>query len=282
MKDRKILITGGSGNIGKYIIEELKEKYQLVTFSRTSPKDKKVKFIKGDILKIKDLENACKGIDIVIHLAALLPKDEPEKIFKVNVIGTFNLLEVCCKKKVKRVIFASSNSCPGFIYQKKRLEPEYLPIDENHPLKPQDPYGLSKLIGEEICRNYTNRCGIETICLRPPWIWFPEKAKVYEPFVKIHEAWAHSLWVYQDVRDVAQAFRLAVEVKGIKHERIFISARDNGTEYPTPDLIRKYYPKVKKINKSKLRGRASLIDISKARKILGYKPKYTWRDILFQ
>ena len=279
--NKKILITGGNGNLGKYIIEKLREKYELITFGRTSPKNKKVKFIKGNILKIKDLENACKGIDMVIHLAALLGRDKPEKIFKVNVIGTFNLLESCCREKIKRVIFASSDSCLGFVYQKRHLEPEYLPIDENHPLRPQDAYGLSKLIGEEICRSYTNRYGIETICLRPSWIWFPEKAKLYEPFVKIPEAWAHMLWVYNDPRDVAQAFRLAIEAQRIKHERIFISARDNGTKYRTFDLIKKYYPEVKKIRKSKLRDRSSLVDISKARKILGYQPKYTWRDILF-
>ncbi|MDD5584676.1 MAG: NAD(P)-dependent oxidoreductase [Candidatus Omnitrophica bacterium] len=278
MKSKRILITGGSGKLGAYIIEELKNKHQLLVFDRVAPEEKCMKFFKGNILQIKDIEKACCGIDTVIHLAALVGADTPEKIFKTNALGTLNLLESCVKQKVKRVVFASSISCLGFIYQKERLQPHYLPIDEKHPVKPHDAYGLSKLVGEEMCQTYTEKYAIETICLRPPWIWFPHDSKIYESFVKIHEAWPCLLWAYQDARDVARAFCLAVNAKGITHERIFISARDNGTQYTTLDLVKQYYPAVR-INKSKLSGNASLIDISKAGKILKYRPRYTWRDI---
>lgn len=279
MQKKRILITGGSGKLGTHIIEKLKDKYQLTVFDKVPPREKYVKFFKGDILRIKDTEKACHGMDTVIHLAALVAADTPEKIFRVNVLGTFNLLESCVKEKVKRVIFASSISCLGFVYQEKRLQPHYLPLDEKHPAKPQDIYGLSKLIGEELCKFYTDKYGIETICLRPPWIWFRRDSKIYGSFVKIHEAWPCLLWAYQDARDVAQAFYRAVQVKGIEHEIIFISSNDNGTKYTTLDLVKRYYPAAK-IQKSKLGANASLIDISKARKILKYRPQYTWRDIL--
>lgn len=280
MKRKKILITGGSGKLGKYIINELKDKYNLIIFDKSAPLDKSVEFFKGNILKRRSIKKACGNVDTVIHLAALVVSDNPEEIFKVNVLGTVNLLESCVEKKIRRVIFASSISCLGFVYQKQLPHPQYFPIDEKHPANPKDTYGLSKLIGEYICQAYTERYGIETICLRPPWIWFPEEAKTYEPFVKIHEAWPCLLWAYQDARDAARAFRLAIAVRGVKHERILVTSNDNGTKYPTFNLIARHYPSLKKVCQNKLTAKASLVNIRKAKKILNYRPKYTWKDIV--
>lgn len=280
MKRKKILITGGSGKLGSYIIDALGPAYQVTVFDRMAPRKKCAHFLKGNISRIQAVEDACRDIDTVIHLAAIVTSTEPEKTFKVNIQGTYNLLESCAKNKVKRVIFASSISGLGFIYQKKRLQPRYLPIDEHHPAQPKDAYGLSKIIGEKMCQEYTRTCGIETICLRPPWIWFPEDSKLYEPFTKIHEAWPCLLWAYQDARDTAKAFCLAIEAKRITHETIFLSAGGNGTKYPTLNLINQYYPLVKKIDARALSGDRSLIGIGKAKKILGFTPQYTWHDTI--
>lgn len=282
MKKKQVLVTGGSGKLGRYVVEELRRRYRVVVFDKISPQNKGVGFIRGDILKADAVERACRGMDAAVHLAGLVRADTPEKILKVNVLGTLHLLDGCCRNGVKRVVFASSISCLGFVYRKKPLAPQYLPIDENHPARPQDAYGLSKLLGELICRAYTARYAIETVCLRPPWIWFPGEAGVYEPFVKIHEAWPCLLWAYQDARDAARAFSLAISARGVKHERLFIASKDNGTRYPTLELIARYYPALKKLQRDKLAGKASLINIDKARSVLKYRPRYTWRDILAQ
>jgi len=279
----RVLITGGSGNLGRYIVEEMKGKYEISLFDIKETEREDVRFFKGDILDISGLEKATKGVDAVIHLAAIPNPlfDTPERVFNVNVQGTFNVLEVASKCKVKRVVMASSDSTLGFVFKVNScLIPEYLPIDESHPLKPEDPYGLSKLVGEEICASYTRGKGIETICLRICYIWFPHLKDAYRPLVDDPAQWWKTLWVYEDARDAARAFRLAVEAPGLKHERLFICADDNGTREESLDLIERYYPQVKRIYVERLKERASLISNEKAKEILGFSPRYSWRNLL--
>ena len=288
----KVLITGGSGNLGRYVVEEMKSHgHEVAVFDAKEPRDKSVKFIKGDLLKLADLESACRGIEAVIHLAAIANPTlaEHEIVFNVNVMGTFNALEASMKCKVRRFVLASSDSTLGFLFRvNPPLIPQYLPVDEGHPLETEDPYGLSKQVGEEVCLMFTRRYGIETVCLRICFVWFPDEFRYgnnvgspenYRGLVESADAWGPGLWVYQDARDAAQAFRLGAEVPGLKHERLFISADENGTKVDSLDLIRKYYPSVKNVDEAKLKGRASLICCDRAKKALGYKPKYSWRDL---
>ncbi|MBC7328741.1 NAD(P)-dependent oxidoreductase [bacterium] len=278
----RVLITGGAGNLGRYVIEEMRGYYELVIFDIKEPENKDFKFIRGDILDIHSLERALKGIDVVVHLAAIPhPLSEPaERVFNVNAMGTFNVLEAASKCKVKRVVMASSDSTLGFVFRvNDSLAPEYFPIDEAHPCKPEDPYGLSKLVGEEICEAYTRRTGIETVCLRICFVWFPHLKENYRPLFEEPDTWWKTLWVYEDARDAALAFRLAVEKEELRHERMFICADDNGTKEQSLELIRKYYPKVKRVDEERLKGRASLVSNEKAKRVLGFYPKYSWKDL---
>ena len=261
----------------------MKGKHEITVFDSKEPLDKEVKFIKGDILDIAGLESAFRDVEAIIHLAAIPnPKiDSPERVFNVNAMGTFNVLEGAARCKVRRVVMASSDSTLGFLFRANPpLMPEYLPIDESHPLKTEDPYGLSKLVDEEICQMYTRRAGMETICLRICWVWFPHMAEDYRALVDDPEKWWQYLWVYEDARDAAQAFRLGTEVPGLKHERLFVCADDNGTRVDSLELIKKYYPGIKKVDEAKLKGRASLISAEKAKKILRYRPEYSWKDLI--
>jgi len=277
----KVLVTGGSGKLGNYIIPLLKEKYDITVFDFKEPSQQVNKFINGDIVNLDNCRKACEGIDTVIHLAAIpVPfRDPPEKVFHVNVMGTFNVLEASCNSNVKRVIFASSDGVLGFVFQEKKFSPEYIPIDEEHPFKPQDSYGLSKLVGEEICKAYTRRYDIQTICLRPMFIRFPEMRDEFNFLADDPSEWWKGLWTYTDARDAAQAFYLTLENEHLKqHDAFYICADNNGTREKTRTLIEKYYPEVKKISHS-LGEYDSLISCAKAKKILGYKPKFTWRDL---
>jgi len=274
----KVIVTGGSGRVGRYVVAELLRKHDVTVFDLNKPDYSEIKFVKGDITILEDCVKAFRGVDAIIHLAAIPHplKDPPETVFRVNVMGTFCVLEAAVKCGVKKVITASSDSTLGFNFRKKPLVPEYLPINENHPLKPQDPYGLSKLVSEEICRSYLAAYGIQTICLRPCWVWFPEEAERYLSLVERQDACMKNLWSYVDARDAAQAFRLALENEDVHHDIFFISAEDTASREETLKLIQRYYPQVPKVSK-RLTGRRSLIDCSKAKRILGYKPKYSWK-----
>lgn len=278
----KIIITGGSGNVGKYVLRELKRFHHEVTvFDLKRPKDEDVIFAKGDILKIDDCRRAFKEAEAIVHLAAIpYPvEDSPESTMNVNVMGTFNVHQAAEDLGIKKVVHASSDASYGFCYRKRNLLPEYLPLDEEHPQKPQDCYGLSKKIGEEIAASFTRKCGMITIALRICFVWFPEEADSYKSLVKEPKKWNNLLWLYNDARDVALAFRLAVEAEGLEHEAFLISAEDNWTEFNSVELVKKFHSDRIPFKKE-IKGRQSLADWNKAKRLLGYGPRYRWKDII--
>jgi len=277
----KIVVTGGSGNVGRYVVDELRKFHHEVTvFDVKESKDKDVTFVKGDMLKIDHCRKAFEGAEAIVHLAAIPHplNDPPEKVFNINVAGTFNIHQVAADLGIGKVVQASSDSSYGFNFRKEGdvLLPEYLPIDEDHPQRPQDPYGLSKKVGEEIARSFVSRYGMTTIALRICGVLFPEPESVHrfrETLKKSGQCW------YNDVRDVAYAFRLAVEGTGLKRYEVFcISAADTGSELDSVELARRewgsHIPFMREIKR-----RESLYDWAKARVLLGYQPRYTWKDI---
>ena len=279
----KILVTGGSGRIGGFVVDELqKADHEVVIFDTKEPDGVHANFVKGDITVPAEIARAMDGVDGVIHLAAIpsmMPDVPPDQYMNVNVTGTFNVLEAACGNNVGKVAIASSDSALGFVFSTHRFSPNYFPIDEEHPLQPQDPYGLSKLIGEELCKRAARRYGISAICLRFCWVWFPD---TYAHRSRAAEApvGAKQMWGYVDVRDVSQACRLAMESENIKCESLFITAEDTFSDKTSMELIRKNYREVRQISDDYLsEEHKSLFSISKAKKLLGYRPQYRWRDI---
>ena len=145
-----ILVTGSSGFIGSKVIEKL-DKSQIITDSNNS---KRIDLQNvNEVLKID-------SADIVIHLGGKIPSKELQwkDYFNNNVSGTFNILEYCIKKKVKKLIYISS-----YVYG----NPEYCPIDENHPINPHNAYSASKFYGEQLCKHYCDKSDLSVIILRP-------------------------------------------------------------------------------------------------------------------
>ncbi|MEK6958749.1 MAG: NAD-dependent epimerase/dehydratase family protein [archaeon] len=160
----KILVTGGCGFIGSHIIDELvKNKHDVVVLDNLSTGSKKylnpkAKFYEADIREdISDIFLKEKP-EIVIHTAAqvMLRKsiEEPIEDAKINIFGTINVLEACKKSKVRKIIYTSTGGA-------RYGEPKYLPVDENHPIHPLSPYGISKHTAEHYIESYSNLYGIE-------------------------------------------------------------------------------------------------------------------------
>ncbi len=265
----KVLVTGGSGTIGGYVLRELLQAgHSATSFSRSAPRVEGAGFVQGDIMQPDELAKASRDQDAVIHLAAIPGpgRATPAQLLNVNVIGTVNVLEAAVHAGIGKVVFASSGAATGFSFQKQEIVPRYLPIDEEHPCEPQDEYGLSKLLGELTCKRYTDAFGIRTICLRINNNWYLERASAE---VAVRSGWAQQftveelwrkrylktiedegdwpspgppaprkiLWAFTDARDAAQAFRLAVENDSIKHEVFFINGDDTCSKELTPLLI---------------------------------------------
>lgn len=294
----KIVITGGAGNLGGYVISELREQHEITILDLIAPQGNQCKFIKADLTNFEEVNQGVKNSDAIIHLGAIPYYDagEAHKIWQTNVTGTFNVLEAAAQNNVMKMVIASSIDAYGFEFWSKPFTPDYFPLDENHPCKPDDTYGMSKMIDEKLCYGYSKRYQMQVICLRLTTILYPGSedaarwvSNVEDPefsFTLMSDRIpiTDSIWAYVDARDVAQAFRLALkrmDKQDVHYEIYNIGAGDVLSKVDSLELIKRYYPDVKMIlNKEGflIKKNRALFDITKAQTDLKYKPKFTWRD----
>ena len=304
----KILVTGGSGTIGGYVLRELlRAGHEVTCYSRNAPLVEAVSFVAGDIMDSARLKEACQGHSAVVHLAAVPGprRASPEQMINVNVVGTVNVLEAALHARIEKVVFASSGAASGFSFQQHEIVPRYLPIDEEHPAEPHDEYGLSKLLAEVTCKRYSDALGLRTLCLRINHNWYIDREGAslairggWAKGLTIEDLWTkryrkcilepegtyptpgpppprNLLWAVTDARDAAQAFRLAVEDGKVLHGVFAINGDDTCSLLTTRELITRYYPNVPL--RTPLDGYDSLVSHQKATRLLGYRPRYTWR-----
>jgi nucleoside-diphosphate-sugar epimerase len=280
---KTVMITGGSGNVGRFVVAELAKTWHVVNFDQRPQRPRqKSELREGDILSVDDLRAGMKGVDAIVHLAAVptLGAGTPDQIIEVNVLGTHRVLETAAQAGIKRVVIASSDSTFGFVFGTGAERPEYLPLDEGHPTRPADAYGLSKLLGEEICAAHARRFGMTTVALRYCWVWFPPDYPPIDALIANDENCRRTMAGYVDARDVGQAVRRSIEADLRGHETFMISAADTYLREPTLDFIARHFPDLPTLRKPvAMMGNphVALFDCTKARTILGYKPRYTWR-----
>jgi UDP-glucose 4-epimerase len=279
----RILVTGGCGLVGRYVVDKLAQSNNVDTLDVKPSMRKDCTHFAVDILDLRTLQTIVRDYDAVVHLAGIPhPLNNPaEEVFRINTLGTFNILESCTAAKIKRLVFMSSESTLGFAFSSTRIAPLYLPIDEDHPLRPQDPYGMSKLAGELLCRGYSARSATETVCLRAPWIWVPEEKerKFYRQLIDEYPKWYKNLWAFIHVEDVVDAVVCALTAKlQIGHDIFFISAGENWTGKESRELARQFYPETRQF-RSNFKGSASFITSSKVQKALDFIPSRSASDI---
>ena len=175
IKNSKILVIGGGGFIGSHVVSELLKtdvgeviiydnftRWKLSNIANSTSDPRCTVYPNGgDVRDIDILNDAIKGVDGVIHLAAmwlLHCKDYPRTAFHVNIEGTFNVLEACVKNNVKRLIYSSSASVYG--------DASEVPMTEGHPFNNKNFYGATKIAGEAMCRGYYDRYGLSYVGLR--------------------------------------------------------------------------------------------------------------------
>jgi nucleoside-diphosphate-sugar epimerase len=280
---KKVVVTGGSGRLGQFVIRELlARKYQVLSLDRVPPREKLCPSWLVDLRHSGDLFEAMRDAYGIIHLGAYqAPNLAPDsETLSNNVTVTYNVLRAAADSEVNKVVLASSTAAFGFIYATKLWAPEYLPVDENHPSLPQDSYGLSKVLGERIADSIVALHPEMTVSsLRFPGVNFDLS---YESF---RERWrnpatrASGFWTYIDARDAATTCRLALEANFHGHQVFIASASKNCMIQPSLELIKKYLPKGAKIRKT-AGTHWSCVDSSKARRMLGFKPEHLWQDYL--
>jgi len=234
---KKVFITGATGYIGNAFLKKYSGKYHFKAYGRRKP-IQTVEYCKGDINNLPELINACSGMDVIIHAAALTP-DKPEVLdaeyIKTNIFGTHNVLKAAVRNNIKKVIFVSSVCAVG-------IRNHSLPVREDDACEPTDGmYGFSKMAGERLCKYYAEKHDLRVLVMRPATV-VPQHNFVAPGIGSIP-------WLsYVHIEDVLQELYLLLEDKKIKFG-IFHAAPDN---------------------------RFSRFDISKARTLLGYKPKHNF------
>lgn len=273
-----ITVTGGSGHTGHAVVRSLIESgHHVQVVDIIPPEDRQTPYTICDLQNFGEAVDSLKDTDVIVHLAAIpRPTFFPSHtVFQTNVISTYNVFEAASILGIQKVIYASSISVTGYPFYYRFFEPQYIPIDEKHPAAPQDPYGLSKYIGEEIAKAFVRRSDMAVISLRMPWIHTPQTfLDEVAPHRNDPAFGASNLWLYVDSRDISQAVQLSINADLQGHNEFYISALDSFMETPSTDLVQSFYPNT--AIKPGFGGTQSLINCQKAMKILNYNPEYSW------
>lgn len=284
--DSKIICTGGAGRLGRFVARRLAPKCALTILDLKPPEDDDladVPFVTADIRDLEALRQAFAGHDAVVHLAAIPnPRTAPADVtFNTNVQGAWSVLQAAEDAGVRRIVVASSDSVFGLSYNPPDWPPQFLPVDETHPVRPTEFYSLSKHVTETIAESFAARGRLEVIVLRPVHVVFPPEYPELED--RGSDPQNYHFWAYVAPEDVAQAFELALAVDYQGYEMFTISGADGLNTRPTLEIAAERWGTLPEVRRPDLYTEhpcASVIDISKARQRLGYEPQVTWQQLV--
>lgn len=296
MKYENVLVTGAGGMLGQAIVREMTGRCRITGFDLkegNAPIDWRV----GNLTDPAAVAEAVKGQDAIIQVAAIpnIWSGTGETTMKVNVVGLYLLLAAAEGAGVKRVVICSSDSVVGFTVREGAMHPPaYLPVDLDHPLNATDPYGLSKMLGEEMGRSFASRGKMEVIVLRPVFVAYPEmygeiRARSMSPDTYRgtpaggpSSAGGGPCWHHVDPRDAARAFRLALEMKYTGFDRFFVSANVTLSPEPTLERLARVLGRLPEVRRPEIYEQnpfAPLYDLTRSREVLGFDAQYDARAV---
>jgi nucleoside-diphosphate-sugar epimerase len=282
MQDGVVAITGAGGMIGRETVMALAPGRGLRLLDVApieAASGSGVEYRRADVMAIDTLREAFSGCTAVVHLAALQIHPREDEVYALNTLGTWNVLQAAREAGIRKVVLLSSESAVGVMNLSDAPSacPLYLPIDELHPLLPVDGYGVSKLVVEELARAFVRRGDMKIVALRPTSVYVPGMEAEMRAKRDAHDPW---FWLYVEGRDVAQAIRLALDYDGPAYDCFFIGARDMYSPVPTLELVARKFGRLPEIRNRLLYARdphASIYDIARAERVLGFEPQSDWR-----
>jgi nucleoside-diphosphate-sugar epimerase len=278
---KKIAVTGGSGKAGRATIYELLNRgYEVFNIDIAAPREQICRYQNVDLMQLGETVEALHGYDAVVHLAA---NPNPsgwteERMFRHNTTTTYNVFRAAMLLGMKRVVWASSETTLGLPFDS--VKPLYAPIDEESPLTPESSYALSKVISEEMARQFSRWSGVPFVGLRFSNIMEPAAYQNFPTFWDDPHKRKWNLWGYVDARDVAQSCRLGLEAEVTGAHAFIIAAGDTVMNRPSRELMAEVYPGVPV--RELAHQHATLLGVDGARKVLGYEPRHSWREHIEQ
>src|SRR5689334_14136667 len=290
----RVMFTGGSGKAGKHVVQYLVDSgYQVLNLDSKPLDNPKVRTLITDITDSGQVFNALSSymglhefdpslrpqqVDAVVHFAAIprIMITPDNEVFRVNALGTYNVIEAATKLGIRKIIVASSETTYGLVFANEPKDPDYLPLDEEYDVNPMDSYALSKVVNEKTARAFAERSGFDIYALRIGNVIEPHEYSLFPARFADPDSRKRHLWSYVDARDLGEMTRLCIEKDGLGYQVFNAVNNETASNLPTRMLIERFYPKVPV--KGSLDEYETLLSNRKAREVLGFRQKHSWRN----
>jgi nucleoside-diphosphate-sugar epimerase len=291
---KRVLFTGGSGKAGRHVVPYLVDRgHRVVNVDLTPLAHPGVDNLTADITdsgqmfdvmtSYADFDELEPGtgvprFDAVVHFAAvprILLKPDNET-FRVNTIGTYNVIEAAVKLGIRKIVVASSETTYGICFSDGQTDPKSLPLEEDYDVDPMDSYGLSKVLNEVTARSFQRRSGYDIYALRIGNVVEPhEYAERFPGYFAHPEVRRRNAFCYIDARDLGQIVDRCLATDGLGFQ-VFNAGNDtNGMNIPTADLAARFFPGVPLTRE--LGENEALFSNRKIREVLGFHEEHDWR-----
>lgn len=291
---KKIMFTGGTGKAGRHVVQYLVEQGHQVLNLDTKPLDNpKVRTLITDITDSGQVFNAltsymglhefdpslrAQPVDAVVHFAAIprIMITPDNELFRINALGTYNVIEAAVKLGIKKIVVASSETTYGLVFANEPRDPTHFPLDEEYDVDPMDSYALSKVVNEKTARAFALRSGCDIYALRIGNVIEPHEYEAFIPKWRADPEFRKRIaWSYIDARDLGQITDLAIAKDGLGFQIFNAANDDTSADLPTRQLIERFYPGVPV--KGDLGEYETLLSNRKIKEVLGFKEKHNWR-----
>ncbi|MBF9060321.1 NAD-dependent epimerase/dehydratase family protein [Rhodobacterales bacterium HKCCSP123] len=293
----RIMFTGGSGKAGRHVIP-----YLLRHGHRVLNVDRVPLEVEGVDNRIADITDAGQMFDVmssyagfdelepgtgvprfdaVVHFAAVprILMTSDNECFRVNTLGTYNVIDAALKLGIRKIVFASSETTYGVCFADGERKPEYLPVDEDHPTVPEDSYAMSKVVNEATARSFQRRSGADIYGLRINNVVEPhEYAQNFPAYIADPALRRRNFFAYIDARDLGQMVDRCLHVDGLGYEVFNVSNDGHSVDRTTAELIGEFYAGVPLTRD--MGERETFFANAKAKAMLGFAPRHDWRDDL--
>ena len=295
---KRIMFTGGSGKAGRHVVQYLIDQgHQVLNLDTKLLDNPKVRTLITDITDSGQVFNALSSymgvhefdpslrpqpVDAVVHFAAiprimLTPDNE---VFRINALGTYNVIEAAVKLGIRKIIIASSETTYGLVFANEPRAPSYFPLDEEYDVDPMDSYALSKVVNEKTARAFALRAGVDIYALRIGNVIEPHEYELFPKWFADPGFRKRITWSYIDARDLGQITDLAIKKDGLGYQVFNAANDDTSSDLPTKELLERFYPDVPL--KHELGEFETLLSNRKAREVLGFRSQHSWRKYVLQ